>query len=393
MVPIINEPINRSTDIDLLQRNSLPIVTSPNTPTSQSTVETARLQYFQTRNKDKGFSDKTINLLSSSVDNRSSRTVSSAIRVWEHWCDSQHIDPVTCPINKICEFFSDMLTFGKSYNTIAGYRSAISEMHERIDNFSIGTHPDILKAMQAIRINKPPTSKSDDAIDIIPSLEFIVSLGDNSTMSIRELTCKTAFLLALISACRPSDLHQINAFDYTKTRSSISFNCVAPKEYNIAVAHSASTTKSRLKKIFVGVYPDERHLCPYEAVTSLLSRTSLWRVSADQKRALFLITKEPHSPASVDTIAGWIKSILKISSPGSTAKDMRVLAAFFAQNAGAGLETVLALGNWSSNSVYHRFYQRGIKLMLERNQVSSLILSEARVGHDSLDEVINDSPQ
>ncbi|EXX52581.1 hypothetical protein RirG_251830 [Rhizophagus irregularis DAOM 197198w] len=72
---------------------------------------------------------------------------------------------------------------------------------------------------------------------------------------------------------------------------------------------------------------------------------------------------------------------------------MRVLAAFFAQNAGAGLETVLALGNWSSNSVYHRFYQRGIKLMLERNQVSSLILSEARVGHDSLDEVINDSPQ
>ncbi|RGB41197.1 hypothetical protein C1646_663220 [Rhizophagus diaphanus] len=105
--------------------------------------------------------------------------------------------------------------------------------------------------------------------------------------------------------------------------------CVsAVVEYNIAVAHSASTTKSRSKKIFVGVYPDERHLCPYEAVTSLLSRTSLWRVSADQKRALFLITKEPHSPASVDTIAGWIKSILKISSPGSTAKDMRVLAAF-----------------------------------------------------------------
>ncbi|EXX70490.1 hypothetical protein RirG_086970 [Rhizophagus irregularis DAOM 197198w] len=95
----------------------------------------------------------------------------------------------------------------------------------------------------------------------------------------------------------------------------------------------------------------------------------------------------------MDTIARWIKSILKISSPGSTAKDMRVLAAFFAQNAGAGLETILALGNWSSNSVYHRFYQRGIKLMLERNQVSLLILSEAHVGHDSLDEVINDSPQ
>ncbi|EXX71721.1 hypothetical protein RirG_075960 [Rhizophagus irregularis DAOM 197198w] len=32
MVPVINKPINRSTDIDLLQQNSLPIITSPNTP-------------------------------------------------------------------------------------------------------------------------------------------------------------------------------------------------------------------------------------------------------------------------------------------------------------------------------------------------------------------------
>ncbi|RIA90464.1 hypothetical protein C1645_737868 [Glomus cerebriforme] len=34
----------------------------------------------------------------------------------------------------------------------------------------------------------------------------------------------------------------------------------------------------------------------------------------------------------------------------------------------ASLTSVLALGNWSSNSTYQKFYQRGIKLMLERNQ-------------------------
>ena len=105
--------------------------------------------------------------------------------------------------------------------------------------------------------------------------------------------------------------------------------------------------------------------------------TESWRISDDQKRSLFLITRDPHSPAATDTIAGWIKSVIKLSSPDSSAKDMRILSAFLLQNSGANLPSILALGNWSSNTTYQRFYQRGIKKMLERNQTSSMILSEA----------------
>jgi hypothetical protein len=55
--------------------------------------------------------------------------------------------------------------------------------------------------------------------------------------------------------------------------------------------------------------------------------------------------------------------------PSLSAKDMRILSAFFLQNAGGDLITILALGNWSSNMVYQRFYQKGIKPMLEKNQI------------------------
>src|SRR2546430_161657 len=92
---------------------------------------------------------------------------------------------------------------------------------------------------------------------------------------------------------------------------------------------------------------------------------------------MFLTTITPHTSATVDTIANWIKSIIRISSPTSSAKDMRTITAFFLQDAGTNLSSILALDNWSSNSVYQRFYQRGIKLMLERNQVSTLILNNA----------------
>ena len=115
----------------------------------------------------------------------------------------------------------------------------------------------------------------------------------------------------------------------------------------------------------------------YKALTVLLERTELWRSTPDKKKTIFLISRDPHTPAATDTIANWIKNVVQRSSSSSTAKDVRALSAFFLQNSGADLASILALGNWSSNAVYQRFYQRGVKKMLERNQVSTLILNEA----------------
>ncbi|GBC22268.2 hypothetical protein RIR_jg14352.t1 [Rhizophagus irregularis DAOM 181602=DAOM 197198] len=47
------------------------------------------------------------------------------------------------------------------------------------------------------------------------------------------------------------------------------------------------------------------------------------------------------------------------------------------ENAGIDLSTVLALGNWTSNITFQRFYQRGVHVMLEKNNVSRQILKEA----------------
>src|SRR6266496_2449215 len=270
-----------------------------------------------------------------------------------------------------------MLSRGYSFNTIAGFRTAISEMHENVNGKPIGSHPDIARVIQAIHTEKPPSTPSDDPIDLTPSLDYIKELGNNNDMSIRDLSIKAAFLLALVTASRPSDLKRVDLSTLKKSPTSFTFDCIHPKEYNIARSHSISTTKRSSKKIYVGYYKDEELLCPYRTLESLFSRTDKWRNDQKKQKSLFLITKPPYTPAASDTIAGWIKSIIKLSSPNSTAKDMRVHSAFFLQNSGADLSTILALGNWSSNTVYQRFYQRGIKLMLERNQVSSIILDSA----------------
>jgi hypothetical protein len=233
--------------------------------------------------------------------------------------------------------------------------------------------------MHAIHVENPPPTHSDDPIDITPSLDFIKDMGDNSSMTIRDLMIKTAFLLALVTASRPSDLRKIDLTTFRDLDTGCTLECIEPKEYKIARSHSLTTSKSPTKKLYVGKYNDEPCLCPYTTLQCLLTRTHSWRDDLKKQEALFLITRPPHTPAATDTIAGWIKSVIKISSSTSSAKDMRVLSAFFLQNAGGDLSTILALGNWSSNSTYQRFYQRGIKLMLEWNQVSNLILDNANI--------------
>ncbi|GBC33752.2 hypothetical protein RIR_jg22506.t1 [Rhizophagus irregularis DAOM 181602=DAOM 197198] len=85
-------------------------------------------------------------------------------------------------------------------------------------------------------------------------------------------------------------------------------------EFNLQIVYKQML---RIRKVYVAVYPDEQLLCPYAACNDTFIATSPWKLTDEQKRALFLIPKEPHTPASVDTIANWIKSILRISSPGS----------------------------------------------------------------------------
>src|ERR1044072_1239004 len=74
---------------------------------------------------------------------------------------------------------------------------------------------------------------------------------------------------------------------------------------------------------------------------TLISQTSHLRTSNDRKQSVFLITKQPFTPASVDTVANWIKKVMKRSSHQLTAKDVRSTAASLAQNSGADLATVL----------------------------------------------------
>ncbi|CAG8475710.1 19264_t:CDS:2 [Racocetra persica] len=98
----------------------------------------------------------------------------------------------------------------------------------------------------------------------------------------------------------------------------------------------------------------------------------------DQKIAVFLSNVRSHNPAAIDTIANWLKDIIRHLAPEGKAKNIRILLVLLAQNGDADLNVILVLKNWSSLNIYQYFYQRGIKLMLEQNNITEKFMNQAR---------------
>src|SRR6266540_2133644 len=127
--------------------------------------------------------------------------------------------------------------------------------------------------MQIIYSERPPNINLDELIDISSSLEYILELEDNNSILIRNLSLKTAFLVVLVTAYQPLDLHRINILSCCQVSSGYIFDCYELKEYKIAKTHSLSTLKSRIKRIFLEKYQENSQLYPYKAVKILLLRT------------------------------------------------------------------------------------------------------------------------
>ncbi|CAB4434090.1 unnamed protein product [Rhizophagus irregularis] len=52
------------------------------------------------------------------------------LQTWISWYAERSLDPTTCAYKIRMRILVDMLSEGFAYNTIAGYRTAVSEIHE-----------------------------------------------------------------------------------------------------------------------------------------------------------------------------------------------------------------------------------------------------------------------
>ena len=134
---------------------------------------------------------------------------------WERfsqWCATTGLSPVSCGTQGVLLFLQSLLEGGLSESTLRGYVAAISDRHIPIEGRSVGSQPLIgqfLKGARSIRPSRSPMVPSWDLQLVLRALSGS-PFEPLSKLGLELLSFKTAFLLAMASAKRVSELHALS---------------------------------------------------------------------------------------------------------------------------------------------------------------------------------------
>ncbi len=117
------------------------------------------------------------------------------------WCDEHQLDPVNCPVGPVLEFLQDRFATGLSPSTLKVYVAAIAAYHAPLGKQSLGRNPLVTRFLKGTQRLRPLVRPRVPAWNLAVVLEALSKalfepLGE---VSLRFLTIKTAFLLAISS--------------------------------------------------------------------------------------------------------------------------------------------------------------------------------------------------
>ena len=195
-------------------------------------------------------------------------------------------------------------------------------------------------------------------------LEYIENLGDNDGLDLKTLSLKLTALLMLLSGNRVHCVHSLSTEDMHRTAQVYTFYPT------VLLKHSR--TKFRGKPLTYKAYPHHKNLCVFTTLDAYINRTSTIKTS----KALLVTHRRPHRKAHRDTVARWLKQILKDANIHDfTAHSFRAAGTSFAHKlAKLTVKDIMAQGQWTQETTWFRFYQKDIVNNVVRKDYGHQIL-------------------
>ena len=297
--------------------------------------------------------------------------------IFTKWCLSNQVDFRAPPLKAIADFLLHLFQDKKLQpGTIDGYRSAIAD---KLGNYTINVNKDenLTRLLDSFHRDRPKGRRG------IPSWNLSLVLHQLTKApfeplkeaSLKHLTFKTVFLLALGSGKRRSEIHAWlhknirHQSDWSKVSlypspSFLSKNQLAKEGPDSVAPVVIPALAPSLDRSLKG----DRSLCPVRALRYYLDRTSDLR---QNKELVFVSFKKGFdkdiSPA---TISSWIKQTVILCYELSDqealtlhqvkAHDVRAFAASKAFQSGISLEQILSACHWKSHNTFTQFYLKDV---------------------------------
>ena len=345
--------------------------------------------------RDKKFSQNVADFVSRSRRASTQKVYDAKWTIFSNWCHTKKVNPISAPITVIADFLIFLFSEKKcQISTIKGYRSMISNTLKFKTGNRIGSNPVLSELIRSFELQRPVQRSLTPKWDLSWVLVCLQKppFEPLDKASKFHVTIKTAFLLALATAKRCSEIHAL-AMDSQHLRFNQSDGSVS------LILKSGFLAKNQLPSVKPDpiVVPSlarickwehtDRLLCPVRALKFYLKMTSSYR----QNRTRLFLPIKGNKDISKDTISRWISYTVKLAYRKLTKRDIsflkikahevRALSSSWAFFDKVPLNDILQAAVWNSSSTFAKFYLRDMSQQAQNLQsLGPIVVAQKVVG-------------
>lgn len=370
MVPIATESVSQRSVVSSEQERPTVSVEGTDMAPQSSTFPAVGLATGGSAGQLIGVSDPVRHTILSARASSTRLQYENRWRLFSRWCSARDVDPLSCSVSSVLEFLQSLLDGGRSPSTLKVYVAAISCHHSGVDGRTMGSHNLVSLFLRGARRLRPPSVLRAPVWDLPLVLDSLCRppFEPLAQADLKWLSCKTAFLLAIVSAKRVGELHALSVspscLRWSPDGTGVTLwpnTAFVPK----VLSRSHCNQPLRLARFQPpsGVAGDGSELlCPVRALEAYVAATAGMRRS-DQ---LFLCYGGPKvgCPLSKQRLSHWLVDVIchAYSAGGCAlpvgvkAHSTRSVSTSWAAMRGVPLDTICAAASWASPSTFTRFY-------------------------------------
>ena len=324
-----------------------------------------------------GFSDEVAARIEAPQRSSTRAVYKSKWTIFIKWCESNQVDFRSPSLKQVADFLLYLFKERKLQpSTIGGYRTAIADM---IGNNTVqfGKDESLTRLLDSFHRDKPKGRRGVPAWSLSLVLHQLTKapFEPMRKASLKHLTFKTVFLLALGSGKRRSEIH---AWLYRNIRHQENWSQVSlyPSPSFLSKNQLARDGPAVVAPVVIPALApsldrslkEDKSLCPVRALRYYLDRTKDLRAG---KELVFVSFRKSFQKDIVPaTVSSWIKQTVLLCYQISDceaqtihqvrAHDVRAFAASKAFQGGVSLDQILSACHWKAHNTFTQFYLKDL---------------------------------
>ena len=167
--------------------------------------------------KEENFSPEITNIICKGWAPATIKQYKSYLTKWVSFCQQHNQNTVKADLNFVLLFLMELHNKGASYCAINTAKSALFSTISVVNHPEWHKHEAVCKFMKGIWKSAPPTPKYTKTWNVDKVIKYIKThLANNVSLSLKQLTIKSVFLVAITSGQRGQAIHLMHLDNLTK---------------------------------------------------------------------------------------------------------------------------------------------------------------------------------